>query len=136
MWAEHCVSLPAIGRPVTMPFPPENRACWLYVDDCAEQLVRLALKDRLGYFVYNSGGHSATAGEFAAVVRSVLPEAQIEFSVGGPMTPLVHNLDGTRLRSEIEFEPRSLHAGVLAHINEARSQYGLPSVGGPRATTL
>src|SRR5439155_868721 len=109
-----------------LPFPPENRACWLYVDDCAEQLVRLALKPHLSHFVYNSGGHSVTAGEFASVVRSILPDAEIAFDDNGPMTALVNNLDGSRLRKEIDFEPRSLRAGILAHINEARAQQGLP----------
>src|ERR1039458_2521562 len=44
LWAEHFVSLPAVGKPVSLPFSAASRDCWVYVDDCAEQLVRLALK--------------------------------------------------------------------------------------------
>src|SRR5450755_388000 len=47
LWAEHFVSLPAVGKPVSLPFSAGSRDCWVYVDDCAEQLVRLALKPRL-----------------------------------------------------------------------------------------
>ena len=47
LWAEQFFSLPAIGKPVFLPFSAGNRDCWVYVEDCAEQLVRLALKPPL-----------------------------------------------------------------------------------------
>ena len=52
MWAEHFASKPAIGEPVTLPFSAQTRDTWIYKDDCAEQLVRLALKPKLAHFVY------------------------------------------------------------------------------------
>lgn len=127
MWAEHFASKPAIGEPVTLPFGPETRDTWIYKDDCAEQLVRLALKPKLAHFAYNNGGHSVTAAEFAALVKKWLPEAQIDFSPG-PGTPLIDNQDGTRLIREIDFAPNPLVQGVRAHINEARASAGLPAV--------
>jgi UDP-glucose 4-epimerase len=127
MWAEHFASEPAIGRPVTLPFGPETRDTWIYKDDCAEQLVRLALKSNLGHFVYNNGGHSVTAAELAAIVKIWLPAAQIDFSPGTG-TPLIDNQDGTRLIREIDFAPNPLEQGVRAHINEARACAGLPAV--------
>ncbi len=120
LWAESFISLPAIGQPVKLPFSAENRDCWVYVDDCAEQLVRLALKPKLAHFAYNSTGHSVSAGEFANLVRRWLPEAEISFATNQAVTPLIDDLDGSRMRQEIDFEPRSLSAGILAHINEAR----------------
>jgi UDP-glucose 4-epimerase len=126
LWAESFVSLPAIGQPVKLPFPAETRDCWVYVDDCAEQLVRLALKPALAHFAYNSTGCSVPAREFADCVRHWLPEAEISFDENKPMTPLVDDLDGTRLVEEIEFTPRALKAGILAHINEAREAASLP----------
>jgi UDP-glucose 4-epimerase len=128
MWAEEFVSLPTIGKPVALPFSASNRDCWLYVDDCAEQLVRLAVKPQLEHFVYNNGGHSVTAAEFAAIVRSFLPHAQITFDDQASPTPLVDNLDDARLRAEIGFTPRSLREGILAHINEACLEWGLPAI--------
>jgi len=127
MWAEHFASKPAIGEPVTLPFSAQTRDTWIYKDDCAEQLVRLALKPRLTHFVYNNGGHCVTAAQVATIVRKWLPEAQITFTDGAG-TPLIDHQDGTRLIREIDFVPRPLEEGVRAHINEARSTAGLSPV--------
>ena len=127
MWAEHFASKPAIGEPVTLPFGPETRDTWIYKDDCAEQLVRLALKPKLVHFAYNNGGHSVTAGELASIVKKWLPGAQIDFSPGSG-TPLIDNQDGTRLIREIDFTPNPLEQGVRAHVNEARASAGLSAV--------
>jgi nucleoside-diphosphate-sugar epimerase len=106
LWAETFVSLPAIGEPVSLPFSTEARDCWVYVDDCAEQLARLALKPKLAHFAYNSTGCSVSAREFADGVRHWLPEAEISFDESKPSTPLVDDLDGRRLIQEIDFAPR------------------------------
>jgi nucleoside-diphosphate-sugar epimerase len=127
MWAEHFASKPAVGEPVTLPFGPETRDTWLYKDDCAEQLVRLALKPKLAHFTYNNGGHSVTAAQIARIVKKWIPGAQIDFTTG-PGTPLIDNQDGTRLIGEIDFSPGPLEDGVRAHINEARASAGLPAV--------
>jgi UDP-glucose 4-epimerase len=127
MWAEHFASKPAVGEPVTLPFGPQTRDTWIYKDDCAEQLVRLALKPKLRHFVYNNGGHCVTAAQIATIVRKWIPEAQIAFTDGAG-TPLIDHQDGTRLIREIDFAPRPLEEGVRAHINEARLTAGLPAL--------
>jgi UDP-glucose 4-epimerase len=127
MWAEHFASKPAVGEPVTLPFGPQTRDTWIYKDDCAEQLVRLALKPKLTHFVYNNGGHCVTAAQIATIVRKWIPEAQIAFTEGAG-TPLIDNQDGTRLIREIDFAPRPLEEGVRAHINEARLTAGPPAL--------
>jgi UDP-glucose 4-epimerase len=129
LWAEQFFSLPAIGKPVSLPFSAENRDCWVYVEDCAEQLVRLALKPRLAHFAYNSSGHAIRAGDLADVVCRWLPDARITFDESVPSTPLVDDLDGGRLIEEIGFTPRPIADGVLAHINEARAEACLPPIG-------
>lgn len=127
MWAEHFASKPAIGEPVTLPFDPQSRDTWIYKDDCAEQLVRLALKPQLGYFVYNNGGHCVTASQLMAIVRKWIPNAQIDFT-NGASTPLIDHQDGSRLACEIDFVPRPLEEGIRAHINEARVSSGLLTI--------
>jgi UDP-glucose 4-epimerase len=127
MWAEHFASKPAVGQPVTLPFGPQTRDTWIYKDDCAEQLVRLALQPKLAHFVYNSGGHCVTAAQLAAIVRKWIPDAQVNFTDGAG-TPLIDHQDGTRLIREIDFAPRPLEEGVRAHINEARLTAGLPTI--------
>ena len=127
MWAEHFASKPAVGEPVTLPFGPETRDTWIYKDDCAEQLVRLALKPKIAHFVYNNGGQSVTVDQLARIVRKWIPEARINFA-DGTGTPLIDHQDGARLIREIDFVPRPLEEGVRAHINEARLSAGLPAV--------
>jgi nucleoside-diphosphate-sugar epimerase len=129
LWAEQFFSLPAVGKPVSLPFSAANRDCWVYVKDCAEQLVRLALKPRLSHFAYNSTGQTMRAADLAAVVRRWVPDAEIAFDESIPSTPLVDDLDGTRLVEEIGFTPRPIELGVLAHINEARAEARLPPIG-------
>ncbi len=128
LWADAFATEPALGRPVTLPFPAATRDAWIYVEDCAEQLVRLALAPRLGHFAYNTGGESVTAAELAAAVRRWLPAAAIAFDETKPGTPLIDRMDGSRLRREIDFTPRPLADGVRAHINEARAAHHLPPV--------
>lgn len=120
MWAEHFASKPAFGEPVVLPFGPDTRDTWIYKDDCAEQLVRLALKPQLSHFAYNNGGTCLSARELAQVVRKFIPDAQISFDQTKPGTPLIDNMDGSRLIREIGFAPRSIEEGVRAHIEEAR----------------
>jgi Nucleoside-diphosphate-sugar epimerases len=128
LWAEDFATLPALEKPVTLPFPAHTRDCWIYVDDCAEQLVRLALKPQLAHFAYNNGGESVTATQLADLVRHWLPEAQIGFDESKPTTPLIDRMSGLRLEQEIDFKPRSLSDGIRAHINEARAAAGLQPV--------
>ncbi|MFO1489312.1 MAG: NAD(P)-dependent oxidoreductase [Verrucomicrobiota bacterium] len=128
LWAEDFATLPALGKPVTLPFPAHTRDCWIYVDDCAEQFVRLALKPQLNHFAYNSGGESVTATQLAGIVRHWLPEAEIAFDESKPTTPLIDRMSGRRLETEVEFKPRPLIEGVRAHINEARIGAGLKPV--------
>ena len=128
MWAEHFASQPAVGETAKLPFGPETRDTWIYKDDCAEQLVRLALKPKLAHFAYNSGGQCVSAAEIAAFVRRWIPDARFEFDTTRAGTPLIDNEDGTRLIREIDFTPRPLELGVRAHINEARLAALLPPV--------
>jgi len=128
LWAEDFATKPALGLPVTLPFNSKTRDVWIYVDDTAEQLVRLALAPKLAHFAYNNGGESVTATELAAMVRRWLPDAQISFDETKPGTPLIDRMDGSRLYREIHFKPRPLIDAIRAHINEARASAGLPAV--------
>lgn len=128
LWAEDFASQPAIGKPVRLPFSRNARDTWIYKDDCAEQIVRLALKPELAHFAYNNGGDCVSAKDLAAIVRKWLPEAEIDFDESIASTPLIDWQDGSRLQEEIGFTPRSFSEGVRAHINEARAEAGLGEV--------
>ena len=128
LWAEDFATQPALGKPVQLPFPARTRDSWIYVDDCAEQLVRLAMKPQVSHFAYNNGGETVTAEKLAGLVRQWLPDAQISFDETKPTTPLIDRMSGKRLAEEIDFKPRSLADGIRAHINEARAAAGLKPV--------
>ena len=128
MWAEAFASQPALGKPAALPFSAASRDTYVYKDDCAEQLIRLALKPQLSHFVYNNGGACASGEELAASVRHWLPDTEISFDESKPGTPLIDWQDGGRLAAEIDFKPRLHREGVRAHINQARVEAGLKPV--------
>lgn len=122
LWACEFATNPALGKKVKLPFSKDSRDCWIYVDDAAEQFVRLALKPKLNHFAYNNGGHSVTADELMQTVQRIVPDAQYEFNEAVPRTALVDRCDSSRLEEEIDFVPRSLEDGIRAQIEEARSR--------------
>jgi nucleoside-diphosphate-sugar epimerase len=128
LWAEAFASKPALGQRAQMPFSANSRETWIYKDDCAEQIIRLALKPKLSHFAYNNGGDCVSGQEIAAVVRHWIPDAKFEFDESKPTTPLIDWQDGRRLEAEIQFKPRPLLEGVRAHINQARMEAGLQPV--------
>jgi nucleoside-diphosphate-sugar epimerase len=128
LWAEAFASNPAVGQVASLPFSANSRETWIYKDDCAEQMIRLALKPKLEHFAYNNGGDCVSGHELAAAVRHWLPDAQFEFDESKPTTPLIDWQDGRRLTEEIEFTPRPILEGVRAHINQARVEAGLKPV--------
>ena len=128
LWAEDFATLPALGKPVTLPFPARTRDSWIYVDDCAEQLVRLAMKPQVSHFAYNNGGETVTAAQLADLVRRWVPDAQISFDETKPTTPLIDRMSGRRLETEIDFKLRPLADGIRAHINEVRAAAGMNPV--------
>jgi UDP-glucose 4-epimerase len=122
LWAGEFATNPALGKKVKLPFSENARDCWIYVDDVAEQFVRLSLKPTLNHFAYNNGGHSVTAGELMLTVKKIIPDAEYEFDESVLRTNLVDRCDSTRLEQEIAFVPRSLEDGVRAQVQEARNR--------------
>jgi len=121
-WAEDFAAKPALGKPVHLPFSKKSTDNWIYVDDCAEQLVRLALKDKLNFSSYNTGSQTVTGEELEKTVKNILPNAEIYFDENQLSTPLIDDQDDSRIRKEIDFNPRSFEDGVKSLINEVKNQ--------------
>ena len=125
MWAEDLATLPAIGKTVSLPFPKDNKDNFIYVDDCAEQMVLLALKDKLNYFAYNTGSETVSGVQLAEIIKELVPNAEITFEPNANYTPFIDEQNDERIRKEISFIPRSLKEGIKAHMNEAREYNNL-----------
>ena len=119
-WAEEFASKPAMGHAVDLPFSKNNKDNWIYVEDCAEQLVRLCLKDTLNFSCYNTGSQTVDGYELEEAVKKIIPDAQLNFLKGQSFTPLIDDQDDNRIRKEINFHPRSFAEGVECLIKEAR----------------
>ncbi len=121
-WAEDFAAKPAIGEPVSLPFSKDNKDNWIYVDDCAEQLVRLTLKEKLNFSCYNTGSHTVNGYELEETVKKFIPNAKIIFEESSKYTPLIDDQDDQRIRKEIDFNPRSFEEGVKCLIDEVREE--------------
>ncbi len=122
------MSLPAIGKPVSMPFDSEEASPMIHAEDAAEIFVQVALSDRLNHPIYISGGHLATIRDLAGIVRGYIPDAQI--TTGDRPVPHVYLVDNSRILGDIGYEMPPLAVRVLDHINDARQEAGLPPISG------
>jgi nucleoside-diphosphate-sugar epimerase len=120
-WAEDFASKPAIGEKIDLPFSIDNKDNWIYVEDCAEQLVRLALKNKLNYSCFNTGSETINGYELKKTVEELLPNAKINFLEKKTYTPLIDDQDDARIRKEINFNPRSFKEGVKCLIKDAKN---------------
>jgi len=71
-WAEDFAAKPAIGLQANLPFSKDNKDNWIYVDDCAEQLVRLLLKEKLSFSSYNTGSQTVDGIELEKTVKKFI----------------------------------------------------------------
>ncbi len=119
-WAEDFAAKPALGQAAHLPFSKKNRDNWIYVDDCAEQLVRLALKETLNYSCFNTGAETLDGSQLEATVKKIIPDAEIYFDENVKSTPLIDDQNDERIREEIDFNPRSFEEGVKSLIQDVR----------------
>ena len=119
-WAEDFAAKPAMGQAAHLPFSKKNRDNWIYVEDCAEQLVRLALKETLNFSCFNTGAETLDGEQLEATVKKIIPDAEIYFDENVKSTPLIDDQNDERIRKEIDFNPRSFEEGVKCLIEDVR----------------
>ena len=119
-WAEDFAAKPALGQAAYLPFSKKNRDNWIYVDDCAEQLVRLALKETLNFSCFNTGAETLDGEQLEATVKKIIPDAEIYFDENVKSTALIDDQNDDRIRNEIDFNPRSFEEGVKCLIQDVR----------------
>lgn len=127
-WTSQLVAGAVNSQPVSIRLRPDQLSNFIYVDDAAEQLVRLTIADRLSYRVYNSGGSTSTPAEFADIVKKYFPDLTVQFDPQAPKWPYPYKIDGSRLEEEFSFKPRSPEEGILAQINLELARQGRVSL--------
>ncbi|TDA63679.1 MAG: NAD(P)-dependent oxidoreductase [Clostridia bacterium] len=126
-WFSSLISLPAVGKPISLDVQPSSTFSLIYVDDVAEA-INIMLSSSTQYRVYNTGGNTASLGQVTDVVKKYLPDAEITFGNSSGDVGIPYRVSCSRIKSEFGFRPRSLEDGVLAHINEARQEAGLEPI--------
>ena len=119
-WAEDFAAKPALNKTANLPFSKSNKDNWIYVDDCAEQLVRLALKDKLNYSCFNTGSETMDGHQLEKTVKKFIPKADLVFDENIKSTPLIDDQNDERIRKEIDFNPRSFEDGVKCLIQDVK----------------
>ena len=119
-WAEDFAAKPALDKTVNLPFSKNNKDNWIYVDDCAEQLVRLTLKDKLNYSCFNTGSETVDGHQLEKIVKKFIPKADLVFDENIKSTPLIDDQNDERIRKEIDFNPRSFEDGVKCLIQDVK----------------
>jgi UDP-glucose 4-epimerase len=124
-WTSQMVAAAVADKAVKIRLRSDQQASFIYVEDVAEQLVRLALAEKLAHRIYNSGGTTRTTGDFAGIVRRYYPKAEIGFDEQAARWPYPHLIDGSRLEKEIGLKVRDPEEGILEQINQERSSLGM-----------
>ena len=119
-WAEDFAAMPALNKTAKLPFSKKNKDNWIYVDDCAEQLVRLTLKEKLNYSCFNTGSETLDGYQLEKTVKKIIPNANLIFDENIKSTPLIDDQNDERIRKEIDFNPRSFEDGVKCLIDDVR----------------
>jgi len=122
------MSLPAVGKPISMAFHQDELSPMIHAEDAAEIFVRVALAGDLNHPVYISGGHLCSIGEMADIVRRFIPDARI--TTGDQAVPHIYLVDNSRMLADVGYEMAPLEVRILEHINDARQEAGLEPITG------
>ena len=116
-------SLPAVGKPIELPFHRDELSPMIHAEDAAQIFVRAALAERLNHPVYISGGHLCSVGDMIDVVRRMIPDARI--TTGERRVPHIYLVDNSRMLADIGYEIAPLDARLQEHIDDARREAGI-----------
>lgn len=129
------VSLPAVGKPFSIEADGSLQVSLSSADDVAA-LARLLIKQQSSpHPAYNVGGPPTSMQDVAKVVRRYIPNAQINFGSQAPprdrgMYGIPWNISSDLARKDLGFELLPLDKAILLHINDARTEAGLPAIDG------
>lgn len=118
-WASDIVTKPVHGRPVDLPFHPDQRLSLVYRDDVAALTTKLLVAEVLDHHAYNTGGHTVTARELADVVEDEFG-GTVEFDRDADSLPLVHEVSHQRASDAFDYNLTPLREAMRQHADEVR----------------
>jgi nucleoside-diphosphate-sugar epimerase len=122
IWPSRFIDRVAAGKTGRPPYGESVRDNVIAVDDIAALLSRLVTGPAPAHGTYLASGHPVTMGELAAVVRSVVPGAQIEFPASPRRPTYPEYFDNGRAVTEFGWEITGLRETVQAHVDGVRAQ--------------
>jgi nucleoside-diphosphate-sugar epimerase len=134
-WIGDIISLPAVGKPVSLDIDGKALFSFVNVDDIARITTTILKAPSSPHPAYNIGGPPASLLDVAAIVRRYIPDAKIEFGMQ-PMTGqgrganLPWKVSCARAKKDFGFTVMPLEQAVLMHINDARLEGGLKPISG------
>jgi UDP-glucose 4-epimerase len=128
------VSLLAVGKPFSLDTDGSNQASLSPADDVAE-ITRLLLHlPASPHPLYNVGGPTTTLKAVAEMTRKYIPDAKTTFGEKSlPSTRgrgVVTSVSMARAKEDLGFTMMPLEKAILIHINDARTEAGLPLLKG------
>jgi nucleoside-diphosphate-sugar epimerase len=125
-------SFAAVGKPFHMEMDGTSLSSLVSADDLGELTKRLIKAPSSPHPVYNVGGPPTSAKDLAAVVKKFIPDAQITFGTRQPpgRGGLPWKVSQARGKEDFGFECMPIEESVLIHINDARTEAGLPLLKG------
>jgi len=114
------IEYPALGKPVKIPYGPEESTDWLYVKDAVRALRLIRDATTLKRRIYNMNGERRSLGEVAEIVRKNVPSAVIDFEPGKTKLNQIYPLiDDGEARKDLGWSPEfTVEDGVRDHIQE------------------
>jgi nucleoside-diphosphate-sugar epimerase len=129
------VSLPAIGKPFSVEADGTTQVSLSSADDVAALAIKLVKMPSSPHPAYNVGGPPTDMKDVAKVVKRFIPDARISFGKEPP--PADRGLYGipwiissALAEKDLGFTLLTLEEAVLLHINDARTEAGLPLIEG------
>jgi len=124
--ASAMISAAAVGEPYVSPVIAEQTSAYIYVEDVAECLIRLAFATALERDVYCVPTHRVSLGEIADKLRAILPDADIAFAPDATSFEQINRMDGTRLERDLGYTPPPLEDRIRHQIDVARQERQRP----------
>jgi nucleoside-diphosphate-sugar epimerase len=133
IWPSRFIERIAVGETGLVPYGEAARDNVIAVDDLTALLARLLTGAAPAYSTYLASGHNVTMADLVNVVRSIIPDARIEFPTPERRPSYPGTFDNSRAVTEFGWAVTGLEETVRAHIDGVRAEAGLAAVALPTA---